>query len=34
MRIRSAVGDDDRVTTTLARCEGVLSTAGMGDHAI
>ena len=34
MRIRSAVGDDDRVTTTFAECERALSTAGMGDNAI
>ena len=34
MGIRSAVGDDDRVTTTFAECERALSTAGMGDNAI
>jgi hypothetical protein len=28
MRIRSAIGDDDRVTTTFAQCERALSTAG------
>jgi hypothetical protein len=28
MRIRSAIGDDDRVTTTFAHCERALSTAG------
>jgi hypothetical protein len=28
MRIRSAIGDDDPVTTTFAQCERALSTAG------
>ena len=28
MRIRSAIGDDDRVTTTFAQCERALSIAG------
>ena len=28
MRIRSAIGDDDRVTTTFAQCERALSTPG------